>query len=469
MIKRLSKLPVLLFWSVVVFAQTDTVPINERDFMLQAIRFSPTAENGLLQIAIKNEELNESKGSFEPKLGATYDKKNFEGKSYYDKINSGIKVKTPLGVKVSGGVDDNSGVYLNPESTVPMQGLAFAGIEIPLGAGMFTDSERTMVKQKRTELSAASLVYEMQMNDYALQAGQSYWNWYGAILQLNLALNARERAQKRFALVQNKYSIGEAAGVDTLESYINLQNREMLYFESLIKWQKAQRYVNNFVWDSIVNSSSLFPIIDSSYAPEYLDAQTQRNFVNQHPLLTLLSADSLINALQTRLAREYLKPTVDLSFKLQEYVSEVGNFDYQPNQNHYVGMRAYIPLMFRKERAKVKQLGYKSDIIENKKREVLVKLTNGLSISENNSKTLKENIDLLRKAQQNYFLLLEAEQTKFNLGESSLFILNSREIKWIEARNKYIKAYVDYRVEVLRYFHALGILHEVVASETSQL
>ena len=125
--------------------------------------------------------------------------------------------------------------------------------------------------------------------------------------------------------------------------------------------------------------------------------------------------------------------------------------------------------MFRKERAKVKQLGYKSDIIENKKREVLVKLTNGLSISENNSKTLKENIDLLRKAQQNYFLLLEAEQTKFNLGESSLFILNSREIKWIEARNKYIKAYVDYRVEVLRYFHALGILHEVVASETSQL
>ena len=59
--------------------------------------------------------------------------------------------------------------------------------------------------------------------------------------------------------------------------------------------------------------------------------------------------------------------------------------------------------------------------------------------------------------------MLQAEQTKFNLGESSLFVLNSRELKWIDAREKYIKSYIMYRKSILRYYHSLGILSAVLA------
>ncbi|MFT7230608.1 MAG: outer membrane protein TolC, partial [Bacteroidia bacterium] len=62
----------------------------------------------------------------------------------------------------------------------------------------------------------------------------------------------------------------------------------------------------------------------------------------------------------------------------------------------------------------------------------------------------------------NYKALLDAEQTKFRLGESSLFIVNTREQKWIFAREKYIKSYAEYRKSILRYYHSMGILPKMI-------
>jgi outer membrane protein TolC len=48
-------------------------------------------------------------------------------------------------------------------------------------------------------------------------------------------------------------------------------------------------------------------------------------------------------------------------------------------------------------------------------------------------------IELYEGAVQNYNTLLEAEYIKFDLGESSIFLVNSREQKLIEAQLKLIE------------------------------
>ena len=63
--------------------------------------------------------------------------------------------------------------------------------------------------------------------------------------------------------------------------------------------------------------------------------------------------------------------------------------------------------------------------------------------------TLRQQVQLFDDAYNNYIQLLRAEEFKFSIGESSLFLVNSRELKAIETlqkltetRTKFYKAIV---------------------------
>ena len=461
--KRVVNSIVISLISLSSLAQSpDTFVFNEARFLKQVYDFAPAVRNSGLEVDIQNQEWLEAKSAFEPKLIGGYDRKNFDNKTYYNKLDAGVKVTKALGVKVSGGYADNDGVYLNPESNVPVQGLVYAGIEVPLGAGMFTDAERTLVKQQRLERNAASLLNTLAVNDHLLESGEAYWDWYEGVMLLNLSQEAIILAQNRLRLVTRKNTIGEAADIDTLEAFINFQNRQAFLLESTVKWEKYRNKVQNYIWMPEMTKELLAPEVDLDYTVTLPDSFTEREITRLHPLISLLDTDSLINRASLALAREFYKPQVDLAFKLQEDGGTVGNFDYNPQQNNYIGLNVYMPLLLRKQRAKANQSLIKEEMIGNKKQEMIVKILNAQRTFHNNTLNLKETIDLWSVASTNYKRMLNAEQTKFTLGESSLFVVNSRELKWIAAREKYIKSYVEYRKAILRYYHSLGVLPEII-------
>ncbi len=460
--KRVNSIVISLISLSSLAQSPDTFVFNEARFLKQVYDFAPAVRNSGLEVDIQNQEWLEAKSAFEPKLIGGYDRKNFDNKTYYNKLDAGVKVTTPLGVKVSGGYADNDGVYLNPESNVPVQGLVYAGIEVPLGAGMFTDAERTLVKQQRLERNAASLLNTLAVNDHLLESGEAYWDWYEGVMLLNLSQEAIILAQNRLRLVTRKNTIGEAADIDTLEAFINFQNRQAFLLESTVKWEKYRNKVQNYIWMPEMTKELLAPEVDLDYTVTLPDSFTEREITRLHPLISLLDTDSLINRASLALAREFYKPQVDLAFKLQEDGGTVGNFDYNPQQNNYIGLNVYMPLLLRKQRAKANQSLIKEEMIGKKKQEMIVKILNAQRTFHNNTLNLKETIDLWSVASTNYKRMLNAEQTKFTLGESSLFVVNSRELKWIAAREKYIKSYVEYRKAILRYYHSLGVLPEII-------
>ncbi|MEO6038471.1 MAG: TolC family protein, partial [Saprospiraceae bacterium] len=54
-------------------------------------------------------------------------------------------------------------------------------------------------------------------------------------------------------------------------------------------------------------------------------------------------------------------------------------------------------------------------------------------------------LPLFRDFTANYRLLLDAEFEKFRQGESSVFLINAREQRWLEAQIKYLKLLSEYR------------------------
>ena len=106
--RRLVNSLFALVFMVACFAQrVDTLAVNEASFLKQVYQFAPSVLNSGLQVDIQNQEWLAAKAVFEPKLGGTYAAKNYGDKLYYSKLDAGVKVKTPLGVKVTGGYTQN--------------------------------------------------------------------------------------------------------------------------------------------------------------------------------------------------------------------------------------------------------------------------------------------------------------------------------------------------------------------------
>lgn len=440
----------------------DTLVMDESKFLNQVFNYAPTLENAAFKVAIQQQEIRSAKGVFEPKLIGRYRLKDYENQSYFNKQQTGINIATPLGVKFEVGFQDNQGLFLNPENTVPSAGLVYTGIELPLGARMFTDEDRTYIKQQRLKNDVATSAQNLTINDYLLDAGEQYWDLFESIKLMDVSKEALTIARQRFDFIVSQNRLGYAASIDTLEAKINVQYRLALNTSNFIRYQKMSFAINNFLW--LPNRDQLFivPNVDMDYMAVFPDSLLKKELVKTHPLVLILDTDSMINQTNLALNREFYKPELDLSLRLQENAKYLEEYDFDINTNNYVGLNLKMPLLLRKQRAKSNQFEFEKSIISNKKRETLVKIENAQRTLYLNTENLRTNVIIWQKAVQNYRTLVRAEQTKFEKGESSLFLVNNRELRWIDAREKYIKNYVKYRKSILNYYHTLAMLPQLL-------
>ena len=118
-----------------------------------------------------------------------------------------------------------------------------------------------------------------------------------------------------------------------------------------------------------------------------------------------------------------------------------------------------MPLLFRKERGelaitkfKIKETEYNMAF---KSTEILTKFTTAFNEYGN----LSDQLMFYRNTVDNYASLLNAEKDIFNNGESSLFMINAREMSYISASLKLIDIAVKARKASLMLRYASGQLY----------
>ena len=72
--------------------------------------------------------------------------------------------------------------------------------------------------------------------------------------------------------------------------------------------------------------------------------------------------------------------------------------------------------------------------------------------------TLKNQVDLQNKYAENYQKLVRAEETLLENGESTLFLINSRENKALEAQEKLIEIKTKYFKSIYALQWSAGLL-----------
>lgn len=389
--------------------------------------------------------LRSARGGFDPYLYGSLDQKNFDGKNYFSLLSAGLKVPTWYGVELKGGYDQNGGVYLNPEDNVPSNGLWYAGISVPVGQGLVIDKRRTALRQAEIYLASTGAERRLLLNDLFQEAILRYWTWVEAWNQLQVFDNAVELAQFRFEGVRTSFLQGDKPAIDTLEAFILVQNRQLEYNQWELEYRNQTLELNNFLWfENLtpleIGDSLVPPLFEAVEFPGVWTLDSLQSALDQlpetHPEMLLYGYKLDGLEWDRRLKAEALKPKLNVNYNfLAEPAGGDSGTNLSPN-NYKWGLELAFPVLLRKERGDLQMARLKIQETEYQMDFKLQTLQNKIRQYYNGQLTMLGQIDLYGDAVRNYEGLFRGEQQKFRAGESSLFLVNSRETKLLDSRLK---------------------------------
>ncbi|HMR42357.1 MAG TPA: TolC family protein [Saprospiraceae bacterium] len=441
-------------------AAQDTLPpvLSFEDFQKQVRNYHPLARRTALLTDEAKAALLAASGNFDPKIVGTTERKSFDGKNYYTLASGGLKFPAWYGAEFKATYDYASGVFLNPENKLPAGGQAVLGFTIPLLQGLMIDERRASLFQARILRNANEAEQRALLNDLLFESAKAYWEWALAAANRKILADATDVAQKRFEVVRETYLQGDAPAIDTLEALIQLQNRQMEQNDAELIFRNATYKVNSFLWntestevldsfyalpDSVTDVPTLFENMSGSVQQQALSHPTVQNYQFQLAALEV----------ERRLKKEKLKPQLDFSYNFLadgfdfSRAGASGN-DFINNiilQNYKWGLEVGFPIFLRKDRAGLQLTKLKimaTDFeLSNKRQEIDLKIFQ----YQNELQNLRRQLQTANEITGNYARLLDAETEKFAIGESSLFLINARENKLLEAQFKLAKLKAEQR------------------------
>jgi hypothetical protein len=428
---------VLLLLPVMIIGQVRPDTLGIRDYYELIGEFHPIAHQALLITQRGELAISEARGAFDPKLVSTFDSKNFGGSDYYDVWDSYLQIPTFLNVDLKAGFEKHSGVFLNPERTVPEDGLYYAGVSIPIGQGLINHPRR--IALRRGEITNQQLTTQavQVLNNLLLDATHIYWNWYERYQKYDITKSNLELIQERFEGIRSSAINGDLAPIDSTEALIQVQQWTNALRKAEVDLFRSKLLLQNFIWTDSLDIDNLVPQLSPGALSEGLDMYL--NLATNHPEWQLLQLENADLDLDRRMSQERLKPVLNLDYQVllgQTNDSEMG--DYLAN-NYKVGVLFEFPVLLRKERAKLKTAKLKLQENELKQDVQFRKISNRIREAFNTTNNLESMIDQQRDMIINYQRLLRGEQMKFDNGESSIFLINSRQNSALEAQMKLIE------------------------------
>ena len=120
-----------------------------------------------------------------------------------------------------------------------------------------------------------------------------------------------------------------------------------------------------------------------------------------------------------------------------------------------------MPILLRKERGDLRMMELKIQETELAIKQKNLELNNKAQANINECVLTAEQLKLYTETVKQYEQLLEAEKQIFNAGESSLFMINAREISYLNAKIKWIELQVKNQKAILNAYHSLGIIQSL--------
>ncbi len=435
--RRFTLLFLLVSFCLAVRAQ-DSTRLSFEEYMEWVRLYHPISAQADLNLRMGQMEVRQARGGFDPLLYGNLDKKDYKETTYYDKREAGVSIPTWMGVELNGSFEQNTGYYLNPESTVPSGGLLSAGASVNLGQGLILDERRAALRKAQIYQQSTEVERTKLLNELKLSATEMYWKWAMAYENLKVLREGVELAEFRFRAVKISFEQGDVAAIDTVEAFSQLLNRQYRLQTAENTYFATTQELNTYLWDE----SGSPMLLGDQIVPESLfgqslgnpDPEELRTAVAFHPELRLTDYELASLGVEKRLKSQQIIPTIKLKYNfLTESFSQFEESQFYEN-NYKWGLSVYTPLLWRKSRGAVGLTKAKIDFKQNARDLKEIQLRNKLETELNNWQVLNQQLITFSANVESLQALLAGEVRRFEIGESSLFLVNAREVSVFDSR-----------------------------------
>ncbi|MFP2994612.1 TolC family protein [Spongiivirga sp. MCCC 1A20706] len=434
----------LIFCCSTISGQTDSIPSNIlsfEEYLAYVKKHHPLIKQANLTLNIGEANLLRARGGFDPKIEVDYDRKKFKQIEYYDQLNTTFKIPTWYGIEFKANFEENSGQFLNPNLSVPDDGLYSAGVSFSLARGFLINERMADLKKAKFFREQTQADRNLLVNNIIFEASKAYFKWIEAYNEEQIFISFLENASIRLEAVEKSVEAGDKPQIDITEARIAFQNRKLSLEAATLKRRKATLEASNFLWindvpleieENVVPNLPTEVIVRNAL---FLEGITDTTALQQnHP--KLLSLDAKIKGLKVErsLKRNKLLPRIDLQYNfLTEQYDQLNSLN---TANYKSAVNISFPIFLRKERGNLKLANYKLQDARFERMSESLKIQNKISAVNTEIRSLNEQNGLIDLIVEDYERLVKAEERKFFLGESSLFLINSREQKLIDSKLK---------------------------------
>ena len=299
---------------------------------------------------------------------------------------------------------------------------------------------------------------KLMLNQLVFDASQAYWDWYKTYNKVEIYKAAVETASLRFKIIKSNALLGEKALIDTLKSGIQVQNQELNLIQAQLELMNKKAFLETFLWQDgfipLVLDPDLKPVsykITEAISPNLELLKNIDSLINNHPEMMYYKFNIDMLKIDYRLKKENLKPSIKLKYNtLSTPTSQNVLGEYSLN-NYNWGASVSYPIFTRKEHGDVElsqlEIQEKESMLQNK--EVLINYK--LIAAYNYWNSSAQQVELYKKTVSNYAALFDSELALFNIGESSIFLVNFREQELIKARVILIELLYDNYISELNF------------------
>lgn len=457
-----------MFFSTVLASVSAQERVLTLENALDIVRaHHPVAKQASLRVDASQAFLLSSRGNFDPSFYVRNDQKTFDGISYFNTTVSELKLPTWYGIDVTAGIQNSQGV--RPDPTLAIGKSSYVGISVPVLKGLLMDRRRAAVLQSNKMVSLSMQEKLLMLNDLLYQSATAYWFWVAAHQTLTILNQAVAVAERRFQFVKLAYRSGDRAAIDTTESLSQLQSMQTMESQAWLTLQERRLELSNFMWtqagqpyelpediqpDSAWNTVGITEYPLPNLNQSILKAETE------HPKLVAFEFKRDVLQIERRLNIQELLPSLNLKYNFLRQDYGMNRLLALPllDNNYKFGFQFGVPLFQREARGNLKSTNIKLNEVDLSQQQSRLEILNKVRASFNEVSAFQTQVRLYQSNTENQRLLLKAEESRFSVGESSMFLVNARENNLIAATQKLIDLKAKFFKSIIGVQWAMGQL-----------
>jgi len=453
----------------VKYQQPDSLQTLSAKQLIEIVKqFHPVAKQADIFIEKAKADVTIARGMFDPVLSNESAEKTFDGTNYYNYNRPELSIPTWFGVELTAGLEYLAGNRTDPEETKGRT--SYVGISVPLAKNLLMDKRRAALQTAKIFREASAIEKRNILNNLLLEAMKTYWTWVQQYMYYKTVSDAVVVNEKRVELVKTAYRLGDRPAIDTAEALVQLQSFELQKSQAWLEFQNTTLDLSAFLWTSNTQpynlSTNIVPGVDLQTLNIASTALPELNnllviALKNHPDLMMYNYKLNALGVEKKLKFQELLPTVNFRYnqlgKGYEILKTAITGPLFKNNFQY-GLSLDIPLRLSQGRGEYRKAKLKITETQLQQGQKLQQIENKVRSYFNEMLAMRSQVALQEKTYKNYQILQRGEETRFQAGESSLFLINARENKALEALQKLQELKAKYFKAENNLLWAAGIL-----------